>query len=361
MMYKTRFLFCLALIGTFALSACGGGSKNAAPRTYDRLVAPAKLSTEDAIEGTATGLAAAALNEPVPGSVTQSSDANDPEVEVTVTGPPNAPVIEVFYNMDNNAVPLVTTDRGDAYENVSRIISSEADTERYERVNGERWQGVEFYRNVAVDDIESGSPAGQLWVDVYTDYEGEDDTDYLAGGIWVFVPATATALTDYEFGAFADGNDPFLQTSVASVTGEATYAGDATGLYSGQAEGVNVFFDASVELTASFGDASDRGTISGRIYDFTVDDDPVDGNPQLTLETATITNENSGFFMDTTSMTWDGDTWGGTWGGQFYGNGEATNDQPGSVAGTFGATTGAPDVGDAQTILGVYGAHRQAE
>ena len=75
------------------------------------------------------------------------------------------------------------------------------------------------------------SVAGDLWV-VYTDYEGENDTDYLAGGIWVFAPDTATSLADYEFGAFVDGNDPFTSANVMPLTGTATYEGDATGVYS---------------------------------------------------------------------------------------------------------------------------------
>ena len=361
MMYKTRFLLCLALVGAFALSACSSSGKKATSPTYDRLVAPAILSTDDANLGTATGLAAAAANDPVPGSVTQSSDADDPEVEVTVTGPANAPVISVFYDIANNADPLVTTQGTRTARNLWTVGESPKGTTLYERLRGKTWRGAEFYRHVEMDDIESGSPAGQLWVDVYTDYEGPDDTDYLAGGIWVFVPEDATTTAAYEFGAFADGNDPFNQTNLLAVTGEATYAGDATGLYSDQEDNVNVFFDALVELTANFGTDSTLGTIGGRIYDFTVRGADVPGNPQLTLAPATLTDSEGGFFTDATSMTWDGDTYTGKWGGQFYGNGAEDDDPPGSVAGTFGATTGTPGGDDAQTILGVYGAHRQME
>ena len=35
------------------------------------------------------------------------------------------------------------------------------------------------------------------------------DTDYLAGGVWLFVPDDTTSAADYVFGAFGDGNDPF--------------------------------------------------------------------------------------------------------------------------------------------------------
>ena len=34
------------------------------------------------------------------------------------------------------------------------------------------------------------------------------DTDYLAGGVWLFVPDDATSADDVVIGAFGDGNDP---------------------------------------------------------------------------------------------------------------------------------------------------------
>ena len=89
------------------------------------------------------------------------------------------------------------------------------------------------------------------------------DTDYLAGGIWVYVPddaATiwvyvpddATSVNDFTFGAFVHGSDPYTQSNLEGLTGKYTYTGDATGVYSVLAEERNYFFDADVTLTADF-------------------------------------------------------------------------------------------------------------
>ena len=203
-------------------------------------------------------------------------------------------------------------------------------------------------------EAEAGSVAGDLWVDVYTDYEGENDTDYLAGGIWVFAPDTATSLADYEFGAFVDGNDPFTSTNVMPLTDTATYEGDATGVYSDRTAGRNYFVDALASLTANFGTNSGLGTISGTIHTIEEDGVPITGNPVVTLGAANLTNANHGFFNGNTSMTFDGDTYTGKWGGQFYGNGESDG-QPGSVAGTFGGAT----ANDDYSFVGVFGAYKQ--
>ena len=188
-----------------------------------------------------------------------------------------------------------------------------------------------------------------------------NDTDYLAGGIWVFAPDTATSLADYEYGAFVDGNDPFAQSALPALTGTATYEGEATGVYS--EDGRNWFFDAAATLMANFdGGTNNLGTISGSIYDADVygvrelgdNFDVRRVNATLHLGTANIGGPEAGFFTGNTSMTSDGDTYTGKWGGQFYGNGES-DDKPGSVAGTFGAATMDGD----QSLLGAFGAYKE--
>ena len=52
------------------------------------------------------------------------------------------------------------------------------------------------------------------------------DTDYLAGGIWVYVPDDAMNVNQFEFGAFVDGADPYTGGIVA-LTGQYTYTGGA--------------------------------------------------------------------------------------------------------------------------------------
>jgi hypothetical protein len=180
------------------------------------------------------------------------------------------------------------------------------------------------------------------------------DADYLAGGVWLIVPDDATSASDYVFGAFADGSDPFLQNNLMAVTGTATYEGDATGVYSGTEAGSTTigYFDGEVELIADFGGGNDLGAISGSITDFVVDGTPDDGT--LNLGSANIGSQDSGFFKGLISGS-DGErNYTGHWGGQFFGNGE-TDGKPGSVAGTFGGHS----TDDAINFVGAFGAHKK--
>ena len=184
----------------------------------------------------------------------------------------------------------------------------------------------------------------------------DDDADYLAGGIWVYVPGNDEADNNYAFGAFVDGNDPFTQSNLAAVESTATYEGEATGIYTSADE--NIFFDAEASLTADFGDGIDLGTISGTIDGFESDDGSILESPTLTLETADIGNTDSGFFTGDTAVTVAGEDYTGKWGGQFYGNPEsgATGDdaQPGSVAGTFGGAI----ADGSKSFIGIFGASK---
>ena len=182
------------------------------------------------------------------------------------------------------------------------------------------------------------------------------DTDYLAGGVWLFVPDTASSTDDYVFGAFADGGDPFWQDNIVVLTGNATYAGDATGVYleKGASSTTIESFHGDVNLVAAFGDADSPGTISGSITNFEVDGEATTGS--LTLGKATIgAAAGSGFFSDAASGSDDSRTYAGWWSGQFFGNGETRTDHPGSVAGTFGAKS----TDEAVSYIGFFGAHRQ--
>ena len=180
------------------------------------------------------------------------------------------------------------------------------------------------------------------------------DTDYLSGGVWLIVPDDATSASDYVFGAFADGSDPFLQSNVTAVQGTATYDGDATGVYSEEMAGSTEigYFNGDVTLTADFRSPSDLGTISGSITNFEVDGEATDG--RLDLGTANIGSANSGFFKGSVTGSDDERAYTGHWGGQFFGNGEPTG-QPGSVAGTFGGHS----MDNAVNFVGAFGAHKQ--
>ena len=180
------------------------------------------------------------------------------------------------------------------------------------------------------------------------------DADYLAGGVWLIVPDDATNAGDYEFGAFADGNDPFLQSRLPALQGTATYEGDATGVYSETAGGSTEmgYFDGDVRLIANFGDANGLGTINGSITNFEVDGVREDG--MLNLGTASIGSQDNGFFRGAVTGSDDERNYTGHWGGQFYGNGEADG-RPGSVAGTFGGHS----TDDTVNFVGAFGAHKR--
>ena len=192
-------------------------------------------------------------------------------------------------------------------------------------------------------------PTGAMPVAGGTQTISVPDTDFLAGGIWVYVPDTATSVDDFTFGAFVHGEDPYTQSNLIGLTGPYTYTGDATGVYSVLAEERNYFFDADVTLTAEFGDVSNLGTIGGHIDNVSVDDELVEGDPTLYLRRTGIGEEKSGFFKGLTDMVYEGEEYDGKWGGQFFGN-DGSN-PPGSVAGTFGAATS----DGANSVLGVYG------
>jgi hypothetical protein len=192
-------------------------------------------------------------------------------------------------------------------------------------------------------------PTGAMPVAGGTQTISVPDTDFLAGGIWVYVPDDATSVDDFTFGAFVHGSDPYTDSNLIGLTDEYTYTGDATGVYSVLADERNYFFDADVTLTARFGEANELGTIGGRIHDVSVDDELVEGDPTLNLGTAEIGDTDSGFFKGDTDMVYEGENYTGKWGGQFFGN-DGTN-PPGSVAGTFGAATS----DGANSVLGVYG------
>ena len=304
-------------------------------------------------------VAEAARHAPVAGSVTQSSDAGSDDitrdaVSVMITRSGGSLNVDAFYN---GSKVVSTTDATESPD-VEDVLDRPKGTHLYERV--EQGQGVEFYRSLRSGDVQerdgTAVPAGDLWVDIYTDYAGDGDTDYLAGGIWVYVPDDATSLDDYEYGAFADGNDPFVQSNLASLTGTATYvaADGATGVYAEVESQRNYFFDADVTLTADFGSGSELGTIGGRIHRFDIEGVNVIGNPVLNLNSAPIGTSNHGFFKGGTHLTYDGESYTGNWGGQFYGNGEADG-KPGSVAGTFGAAT----TDGSESLLGAFGAFKQ--
>ena len=178
------------------------------------------------------------------------------------------------------------------------------------------------------------------------------DTDYLAGGVWLFIPDNATTADDVAIGAFGDGNDPFRQSNLVALQGTARYLGEATGVYADRSENEVGYWDANVTLTADFGGRSDLGSIGGSVTGFESDGERYSGS--MSLGAANIGSSNSGFFEGRLSGNVEGIGLSGRWGGQFFGNSEADG-KPGSVGGTLG---GRSDDRSA-SFVGVFGAYKQ--
>ena len=346
------------------LSACGGGggpseitdstpfssvvgpSEPTVSTPFSSVVGPSEptVSTpfssviEQSSSAAAQGkIAEAAKAEPVFGSVTQSSNI-DTQTGITTD------IVSTSVGYNGNGQIIYTVVNGNNWD----VDSSANETTTLAEGRGPSgdWNYIEMQKNL---------PDGRLWVDVYTNFGAAGtDTDYLAGGIWVYVPDDAMNVNQFEFGAFVDGADPYTGGIVA-LTGEYTYSGDATGVYSVLAEKRNYFFDADVTLTADFEISHSFGTIWGYVDNFSVDDELVESNPTLYLGSADIGGANPDFFTGDTDTTYDGISYTGKWGGQFFGN-DGVSNPPGSVGGTFGAATGAAGSGDEKSILGVFGA-----
>jgi hypothetical protein len=225
-------------------------------------------------------------------------------------------------------------------------------------------------------------PDGASWV--FT-----ADTDWLAAGVWVTVPADP--LGDHEFGAYVYGSDPFATGDLGGLGGTATYNGTAAGRYA-EREGDDLRsgqFSASVSLMADF----DADTISGSVSEFMAGGHAKD-DWLVNLEEGAINNTENSFGGQTSGLVSGGRGLHGIWNGQFYGNGgnpaiaaaldearmvaagddeeevevrtanddyvtalEADLNEPGSAAGTFAATDRDRTDGYSVTLGGAYGAH----
>ena len=225
----------------------------------------------------------------------------------------------------------------------------------FNRLNGspaQGWQSVE---------TQADYPPAVFYWDASTDRTGAGDLDYLVLGYWaIYLKDTNTGeLTgSTSIGVSAGGSDPFTANNIAGLTGTATYEGPATGILADRTEsGEDPFHyvTAKAILEADFGDGSALGTIFGRIAEARVEGG--DALPDMNLGAADITNSWSGgnFRGDTSVTTSSGETLSGSWGGKFFGNGAGATDQPGSMAGTFGATSADGNV----SVVGAFGAYKQ--
>ncbi|MCY3624567.1 MAG: hypothetical protein OXH82_00485 [Candidatus Dadabacteria bacterium] len=317
------YILALAL-GLFPLYGCGGGgggrggsSRPSAGDVLDSVVSEAdKNNAGDEISE-------AAENEPSVGSVTQSSNANNGITTDRVS-------VEASYSGGQVRYIVRNSSAGWSVDSTTDTVLN--------RLGGNNWDGIELIKRL---------PGGYLYVDVYSEERTRERKDYIAGGVWIYVPDSTTGTDDLELGVFGDGSDPFTQGNLSGldVSNPVTYEGDATAMYS--EEGSIYFAEGKVTLTVDF----DRGTVKGKIHSFLDEEGyPIEGT--VTLEEADIGNSDSGFFRGDTDLAHSSPSIVGAegkWGGQFFGNG---NRIPRAVGGTFGVTTAGGEVAG----LGVWGA-----
>ena len=222
------------------------------------------------------------------------------------------------------------------------------------------------------------------------------NADYLAFGLWLYVPEDLTDSANYEAGIFASGGDPFEISNIAGLTGTATYEGDAFGTYyvDGLTDNPTIgFFTAGVTLDADFGDETATGTISGAVTNFEFEDDVASSLPAtLTLtsnlyeymsdgfgynyvgdQNTLVTGESNifnvqwrmdapwpgGHVAGVAEADVDGEYWDGQWHAAFFGN--DANDpsaHPTGVAGIFNAAPFDNWMRVGSGLTGAFGAHR---
>ncbi|MCY3954873.1 MAG: hypothetical protein OXF47_02615 [Nitrospira sp.] len=330
----TRLFFFLLMIVTMTGFGCGGGGGGGADAGI-----PINLIADRAT--------VAANSTPLQGSVTQTSntDANG-VTRNSISSTPSYVQESLRATVRNGATILGTSDIVDDWFDFNRALCQSCGTPP--SGTSSQWQHVSF---------EKEESNGTVYSIVFSDMEDNDDLDYLSAGIWIYVPeeaADSMDLDDVVYGTFARGNRPFSQDNLPGLTGEATYEGDAIGLYTDETTTTAGLFNATVALTANFGDASQTGTISGSVTNFSARD--VDRGQsisfqgtRLDLGAADIRDTRAGFFTGDTSGSHQGNTYSGKWGGEFLGNGAS----PTSVTGTFGAEHS--DI----TFMGVFGAYQQ--
>jgi hypothetical protein len=339
--------FGLVLVCMFLFAGCGGGGGGGggalAPDDL-RDLARARVSE------VSTQLAQAAENAPNEGSVTQSSNGNGAVTPTTT----DSVDVEILERAGSEYTFTVTkTGAGNDLDWTITQDDLRDDSDFADDIEDDVEVAIGFEAGRRVNN-------GTLRVGFFTNIESASDTDWLAGGIWLYVPDTVSGPSDIEFGAFMDGNQPFTSGNIDGLTGSATYNGAATGLYTdgGASEEAVGYFEADVELTADFGGPATPGSISGTVSEIFLDDDDNPLDSEIMLDPATITDAaDGGFFTgDVTALGLDAPAdFDGRWGGQFFGNGSDATTHPTTVGGTFGGASITADT----SFVGAFGALRE--
>lgn len=193
------------------LSGCGGGGSTTMPPVSDGAAMQGGMQGDlsSVLAGSRqaeiqTATAAAARSTPRQGSVTQSSNA---------TGGVTTDSVVAAATRSNDRI---------TYSLTGTIGGQSLDFEG---------SGDASSEGLSQAMISRPAGSGTLHVGIRTNIAAGGDTDWLAGGIWVYLPDDVSDIGDVSFGAFANGGDPFPQDNIAGLTGTATYQGDAAGVY----------------------------------------------------------------------------------------------------------------------------------
>ena len=215
------------------------------------------------------------------------------------------------------------------------------------------------------------SREGGVHVHVWADTEktrSTADAEWMAFGYWLRTDNPAAVLREDALGAYVAYNKPYPAGADASdlkaLTGTAIYEGSSAGIH---AKGTDVQpFHANATLRAEFGNATDAGTVSGRIHDIVSGGEALPGEISLGAGAILLSGSGSGIEGSATSnlnsLTVGGSEISGGWEAQFLGErpsiGADAAKYPGSVAGTFAVTGGRAGT-ERQTFLGGFGAYRR--
>lgn len=354
MQIKNTVFFALTLFFASALAGCGGGGGGSSGGSGNRV----SLNTlNNAVDTSTTRTAARNFAGATPraGSVTQTSNTdNDGVTQDTIAADARygagGELVVTVRRTDNEGAAIALGNDGNSPGTV--VVARE---DNLRSLNNNEYRGRILGR---------ATGGGIAFTQVFTDRLTQADTDYLVGGVWLFIPGGAASTRDLEIGAFADGPDANLTPAAYLTTAAtATYRGDAHGLYLGRDTSGELGgeFQGNVRLTATFGGTpSIFGSISG-FQERTIgqtDFSSLAGDPALMLERAAIDGASAGGFFTgntraTAPMGGATRTFSGKWGGQFYGG------QADSVGGTFGGSTSGNADGYELNFIGVFGAYKQ--
>jgi hypothetical protein len=192
------------------------------------------------------------------------------------------------------------------------------------------------------------------------------DGNYVTMGWWMNEPLAANGA--YTFGTFQTATNPTDGAVGDMTSGNASYAGAATGLYSSRARTGDTMragaFNADASLTANF----DNNMLSGSIANFRDQNGAAISGWVVSLDQAAMT-DGQGPNNNATGLSSPGTTsgagagglgWSGNWNAWMVGGRSAgAASHPNAVVGSFDARVGmaVPTTGAYSSVSGVFGAN----